>query len=994
MKTISNIDFTFNGVYKLVKDSKNDELKSAFDSLFSVGLLLVPTLICKETSLLIALSSGMHLIGTKDVLKDASKKLINCVIGDRDKNYRKKYERMQMAHVLICFTAFYETIDELLPDLKKEMGLMNSEKLFISEEAIQSFKNSVDERMNDGISDEILDFSLPFPHPADKYNNHTQLLSSFYEKLKDGFISFLHCLAVWENKEEHKKEETFAILKEIVPQSIKAYKHQYFELAVSFNEFFVWVNNKEHKDIEQKVDIGFFEINDKIDKILEEHENSIGIKVFKELSSKYDSIVNLPIIESTEMNRSTEELVFPSKSKIFIPQQFKAVYYRKKEKLEDDSFWKNIAEGNNLGEFINGLMSHSSSNDFPVIILGHPGSGKSLLCNMLSSKILGNRYNVILVKLRSINAENTIIAQIESQITDEIGRKCNWTDIADCHSEKDAIVIFDGYDELLQASGKTYANYVKQIQEFQQNEVFVGRRPVKCILTSRITLIDKAFIPDGTTIIKLLDFDSTRIELWTNIWNETNKEYFTKNNVRPLVVPDDKKIIQLAKQPLLLLMLALFDSNGNQIEKHQGLDLTELYYNLITEFIKRERNKDSDFKNTTLTEQEKSIHSEVNKVGIAAIGMFNRKTLYIHAEQLNGDIAFFENSSENKNNTLKSLTNADLLLGSFFFVYKSDSKEYENFGTIDKSAYEFLHNTFGEFLTANFILNSVYEVINTINVMNHANVEFDISRHLNHKWYGTLIYSPIFSRPVVVKMLSEWFPYFVQSKGMDNDTFLQNYDMVINHEIQQITDGNHFNSVMTTEEKSNPYDSLSLISHLAIYSVNLIMIRCAISRDKFVLNNLYNHNINNGVNKWTKLVQLWKSEFSYENLYTLSYFIFVNKLGDMVEVKYIGKNTEVKSQTNQLQLFYNVGVAIGDDFMAGTSGLLLKNYKNFKTIINCLERENIEVEVRLILDKLVYEIAHYEINYKLVFSTFDEALGLIYKKGTKEDLFLLLLLTI
>ena len=46
------------------------------------------------------------------------------------------------------------------------------------------------------------------------------------------------------------------------------------------------------------------------------------------------------------------------------------------------------------------------------------------------------------------------------------------------------------------------------------------------------------------------------------------------------------------------------------------------------------------------------------------------------------------------------LSESEKLVGSFFFIHKSNATDVVNRERISSTAYEFLHNTFGEYLTA------------------------------------------------------------------------------------------------------------------------------------------------------------------------------------------------------------------------------------------------------------------------------------------------------
>ncbi len=88
-------------------------------------------------------------------------------------------------------------------------------------------------------------------------------------------------------------------------------------------------------------------------------------------------------------------------------------------------------------------------------------------------------------------------------------------------------------------------------------------------------------------------------------------------------------------------MLAIYDAEGNKLVKSKSLDRTILYYNLLRLFVKRERAKDRNFENLNASDQEKKLDFEMRRLSIVALGMYNRRKLYIFSPELNDDINFF-----------------------------------------------------------------------------------------------------------------------------------------------------------------------------------------------------------------------------------------------------------------------------------------------------------------------------------------------------------------
>ena len=149
--------------------------------------------------------------------------------------------------------------------------------------------------------------------------------------------------------------------------------------------------------------------------------------------------------------------------------------------------------------------------------------------------------------------------------------------------DKPFLLIFDGYDELLQASGKTHSDYLNKIAEFQADHRSYYHSMVRCIVTSRETLIDKAAIPAGCPVLRLCEFDEERIGAWCRIWNQANEQYFVNHHVDRLEIASAGKVRELAGQPLLLLMLALYEMNGNRLQEQGDISRAKLYDKLIQE---------------------------------------------------------------------------------------------------------------------------------------------------------------------------------------------------------------------------------------------------------------------------------------------------------------------------------------------------------------------------------------------------------------------------
>jgi len=643
--------------------------------------------------------------------------------------------------------------------------------------------------------------------------------------------------------------------------------------------------------------------------------------------------------------------------------------------LEDEATWKDLERRSDLGAFILSYLSSPYSTETPLVILGHPGSGKSLLTTILSAQLMSKHYTAIRVPLREVDSEAGIVAQIEERIGQITNIKLDsWAKVSSSFKNNPPLVILDGYDELLQASGKVFSGYLKDAQNFQKNEAEQGR-PVRVIVTSRITLIDKATVPQGSTILRLLEFDKRQRTRWVSIWNRANVNYFEEAKVEPFELPkeddnDSAKVLALAEQPLLLLMLALYDSEENKLRNSKSLDRTVLYESLLRRFVVRERGKKKEFEDLSQGEKKKELDTDMQRLGVAAIGMYNRRKLHILSPELNEDLKFFNLEREVVVESGRALSQADLLLGSFFFVHKSKAQQKAGAAELheETAAFEFLHNTFGEFLTADFILRQTFAEVETLGALEETEVlQAQLEQKLNHAdgfsraWFASLVYTPLFTRPVVLEMIREWIEHMLKRRQLSRQKFLLILDRIIQNQISRLLSKREMPSIMRKEAAQEgyraPFGDHPLLGHIAIYSINLILLRAIMSKEPFSFEETSFASHEDGARAWDQLTYVWRSWFSVDNLNGVTAIIRADRNQSQISVR-SKKILRVSESQNRLETFLNISVSLGDNLLSGLTGLLLyrplhDNHLKLDDLNSRLTAEGIDLSLTIMTKRLL-----------------------------------------
>jgi hypothetical protein len=213
-------------------------------------------------------------------------------------------------------------------------------------------------------------------------------------------------------------------------------------------------------------------------------------------------------------------------------------------------------------------------------------------------------------------------------------------------------------------------------------------------VTSRSVVAERVDVPPGTTVIKLEDFDRRQIERWRQIWNRTNGAGIA----RPLT---DEAVVacgELATQPLLLLMIALYSADPDIPPIERGLSQTMLYRRLLENFAQREATKPIRLDPDELASY---VRNHIRRLSIAALAMFNRGRQHVLDFELGEDLKALGLSQLDRPERA-----GRELFAQFFFIYTAQAKVGKE---LTKQSYEFLHATFGEYLVAREIVEVLLE---------------------------------------------------------------------------------------------------------------------------------------------------------------------------------------------------------------------------------------------------------------------------------------------
>lgn len=620
-------------------------------------------------------------------------------------------ERIVAAHAVLVITSFYEALQEVEGiDLKKAEITPAEQAMLATDAPVGSPYRQLLEA--------LASTPLPMPTPAVPFELVIMELASYYTALAARLQGFISGLAVFEHLQYDTLINAFG---NVCADAVNRYAIAFRQLAAEVPEFAVWASMADNQATRHALGMLGDEVQDRLDTL---NTGLAGVREMlaatsggstpdqlrKELALFYGGYLDKSALDSRE---APEGVVIPEVRAAYVNPACRvaAEPYGAQALLAVDSWWDDAPLVTDVQAFLVGHLTCPQATQAPLVILGQPGSGKSVLTRLLAASLPPADFLPVRVELRTVPADADIQDQIREAVYLAIDRHVDWPDLLIGSDGALPVVLLDGFDELLQATGVNQADYLERVRNFQQRQAELDR-PVAIIVTSRTAVADRARFPIGSIAIRLEPFDEARVRQWLAGWAAANTEVLAARGLRPLPAEVALAQIELAGEPLLLLLLALYDAGANALQRVDGaLGRADLYERLMSDFARREVRKHQP--SLAPDEEMRSIERELRQLSVAALAMFNRGQQIITETELNEDLAALLGNSSPGGASAgaglnRSLTAAQTIVGRFFFVHEPTVRR--DTGAEERS-FEFLHATFGEFLVARLVVQTVLELV-------------------------------------------------------------------------------------------------------------------------------------------------------------------------------------------------------------------------------------------------------------------------------------------
>lgn len=378
-----------------------------------------------------------------------------------------------------------------------------------------------------------------------------------------------------------------------------------------------------------------------------------------------------------------------------------------------------------LDTLLNDWLNNVTSNDAYRIISGEPGSGKSTVAKMFAANRI-NDMHLVYVPLDVLDLRVGFKEAFETFLRVE---KLP-TDLLD--KDQNLLIILDGLDELTEqkhAAARTARDFVhnvmRAVDTINNREMYI-----RVLFTGRIPAVQEAeglFNDRTAQILHLLPYHGNGSDSYA----EKNYQYshkklkkdkrlfwwerYAQATNKPIEMPKallDESIDHLTSSPLLLHLVALhYDKEGNVPENK-----AELYSKLL-EGVFRRAPKDTKEKRHPIN-RFTEITEYMDALSDVAMAMWHntgrKVSLATAAEYCK------ENGRETLLQNLSATAKADDGITNVFMMFYGRRVDY-----VDGNAtFEFTHKSFGEYLIARRIVETLKTIANDLTSGNkHYNIE-------------------------------------------------------------------------------------------------------------------------------------------------------------------------------------------------------------------------------------------------------------------------------
>ncbi|MET7338444.1 hypothetical protein [Nonomuraea sp. NPDC005650] len=570
-------------------------------------------------------------------------------------------QRLAAAHAVIVVSAYFEALGEAkLPFTLDQLD--RGGKISHGVPTAERFARLVAT---------LLLERLPTPEPHVPYSETRLAVERAYQRMSEAMAGYVGGLSVWDELPVDDQLLLPRMLAEGPPaRALRIYDEDYRSLALDSHEFGV-------RSLVTEKPPPATALSRVAWLLAELAPPRVGDRPLIHQARMAANALDQPLLHAGKL---PEDVWLPLLGEGYLSPRFRVAELTQDTTPALLSWWDDQRSLPDPEAFLVGHLTSLRATQAPLLVLGEPGSGKTKLTEVLAARLARSEFLPIRVELESVSVRAGVTGQIEQALGAVLGEEVDYAELVTAADGAMPVILLDGFDELVQGGVNRY-DYLERVQEFQDREAGLGR-PVAVVVTSRTVVADRIRFPKGLLGLQLQPFDDDQVGQWLTIWDRRNRGLLARRDLKPLPAEVALTHGEMARQPLLLLLLALYDAGSNALQHDHGpLGRARLYEVLLRDYTERE----------TGGVRRVAIDQELVLLGAVALSMLARGRHVITDEALNRDLPALCQGGEDDPGDPDQPGEA-----------RADwaRKATERFFFVRRNGHAFLHATFGEFLVA------------------------------------------------------------------------------------------------------------------------------------------------------------------------------------------------------------------------------------------------------------------------------------------------------
>ncbi len=357
-----------------------------------------------------------------------------------------------------------------------------------------------------------------------------------------------------------------------------------------------------------------------------------------------------------------------------------------------------------LEQWAKNLLNDDQKKDRVMFIQGGPGRGKSVFCRMFADWVRQHehpRWTPILIRLRDVR---TLEKDFEETLRKAVDRDFARNDpgwLTDRNLR--FLFLLDGFDELLM-EGRTSGGleeFLRQVGRFQESCKDNAEKGHRVLITGRSLSLQsiERLMPANLERVELLPMDDTIQEQWFTQWGKLigADPAYLKTILEDPRLPD--RVREMAREPLLLYLLAAMHRDGEfkleMFEGAAGAKARDLIYSRTIDWVLTKQRPEWLNKDITALQTE-SLRRILAEAGLCVVQSGGEcAPIKMIEDRLKGD-----DGAKALLEEARTRLQGDPLRNALAAFYLQP-------GRAGSGSVEFAHKSFGEFLCAGRIKDSL-----------------------------------------------------------------------------------------------------------------------------------------------------------------------------------------------------------------------------------------------------------------------------------------------